>query len=146
MNTREQINAYIASLPASKRNDIALLHNRILEMLPACRLWFLDGKDDKGKIVTNPNIGYGSQSIKYANGKTREFYQAGISANTSGISVYIIGMEDKKYLSRTYGKEIGKAGITGYCIKFNKLSGINIRILETAIKDGYERTSGTGIS
>ena len=34
------------------------LHRIILEIMPAGKLWFLDGKDDKGKTVSNPNIGY----------------------------------------------------------------------------------------
>jgi len=111
-----------------------------MQALPKCKLWFLDGKDDKGKIVSNPNIGYGLQTIKYADGKTKEFYQIGISANTTGISVYIMGIEDKKYLPDTYGKAIGKASVTGYCIKFKTLKDINIDTLETAIRDGVKQT------
>ena len=140
MNIKEQIKKYIDSLPEPKRADIETLHQRILQSLPKCKLWFLDGKDDKGKIVSNPNIGYGIQTIKYADGKTKEFYQIGISANTTGISVYIMGIEDKKYLPETYGKSIGTASVTGYCIKFKKLTDINIDTLETAIRDGVEQT------
>ena len=138
MNIQKQINEYIASQPELKRADLEMLHQRILKLFPKCKLWFLDGKDDKGKIVSNPNIGYGFQTIKYADGKSREFYQIGISANTTGISVYIIGIEDKNFLAQTYGKEIGKASVTGYCIKFKKLKDINIEILEAAIRYGVE--------
>jgi hypothetical protein len=104
-------------------------------------LWFLDGKDENGKTVSNPNIGYGSQTIKHADGKTREFYQIGISPNTTGISVYIIGIKDKKYLAQTYGKELGKASVTGYCIKFKTLKDINIAVLEAAMRYGIEQTT-----
>mgnify|MGYP001481578700 CR=1 FL=1 len=93
----------------------------------------------RGKTVSNPNIGYGSQTLKTADGKTREFYQIGFSANTTGISVYIMGIEDKKYLPETYGKAIGKATVTGYCIKFKTLKDINIDILEAAIRSGLEQ-------
>lgn len=141
MNIQEQIKTYIESQPDHKRADLETLHQHILNVLPKCKLWFLDGKDDKGKIVTNPNIGYGLQTIKYADGKSKEFYQIGISANTTGISVYIIGINDKTYLSQTYGEKLGKASITGYCIKFKKLEDINIDVLETAIRDGVEQTS-----
>lgn len=141
MNIEEQITKYIDSQPEPKRADIEKLHSRILEVLPKCKLWFLDGKDNKGKIVSNPQIGYGLQSIKYADGKTKEFYQIGINANTTGISVYIIGIPDKKYLPQTYGKTIGKANVTGYCIKFKTLKNINIDTLEAAIKDGVEQTT-----
>jgi len=115
MNVKEQIAAYITSQAEPKRSDMQALHQLILQVMPACKLWFLDGKDEKGKIVSNPNIGYGSYIIKYADarpdgkggrGTTREFYQIGLSANTSGISVYIMGIEDKKYLAQAYGEKL----------------------------------------
>ncbi|MCX6049073.1 MAG: DUF1801 domain-containing protein [Chloroflexi bacterium] len=141
MNTYEQIKAYIATQPAPKRSDMQELHGIILALMPACRLWFLDGKDENGRTVSNPNIGYGLQSRKYADGKTREFYQIGISANTTGISVYVLGIEDKKYLAETYGKELGKASVTGYCIKFKTLKDVNRDILQAAIRHGIEQSS-----
>lgn len=140
MNIQGQIKNYISSLPETKRADMEALHQRIQQELPGCKLWFLDGKDDKGKVVSNPNVGYGLQTIKYADGKTKPFYQVGISANSTGISVYIMGIEDKKYLPDTYAKTIGKAIVTGYCIKFKKLKDIDIEILAAAIKDGVKKT------
>lgn len=141
MNIQGQIKNYIDSQPELKQVEIEALHKRILKLMPKCKLWFLDGKDDKGKIVTNPNIGYGAQTIKYADGKSKEFYQIGISGNTTGISIYVMGIEDKKYLPETYGKTIGKASVTGYCIKFKALKDINIDILEAAILDGVKQTT-----
>lgn len=141
MKIEEQIKKYIDDQPEAKRVDIRALHKRILKMLPKCKLWFLDGKDDKGKVVTNPQIGYGLQTIKYADGKTKDFYQIGISGNTTGISVYIMGIDDKKYLPKNYGKTIGKASVTGYCIKFKTLKDINLDTLEAAIRDGVEQTT-----
>ena len=141
MNTREQIKEYLDIQHEPKRSDMQALHRIILERMPECKLWFLDGKDDKGRTVSNPNIGYGLQIIKYANGKTKEFYQIGMSANTTGISVYILGIKDKKYLAQTYGKELGKASVTGYCIKFKMLEDINIEMLEAAIRYGIEQTN-----
>jgi hypothetical protein len=141
MTVKEQIENHIAGQPEPKRADMRALHRLILKAMPKCRLWFLDGKDGDGKTVTNPNIGYGLQTIKYAGGKTREFYQIGISANTTGISVYILGIEDKKYLAREYGKKIGKASVTGYCIKFKALKDIDIDVLGAAIRDGVAATS-----
>jgi len=140
MNIQEQIKTYIASQPEPKRSDMQELHRRILQVMPACKLWFLDGKNSENKTVSNPNIGYGSYTIKYANGETREFYQIGLSANTTGISVYILGIIDKKYLANTYGKKMGKASVTGYCIKFKTLNDVNIDTLEAAIQDGVEQT------
>ena len=112
------------------------LHQHLVKLFPDSKLWFLSGKDDNGKVVSNPNIGYGEQTIKYADGKTKEFYQVGISANTVGVSVYIMGIDDKNYLPETYGKTIGKASVTGYCIKFKTLKDIHRDVLENAIRFG----------
>ena len=136
MNIQQQIEKYICGQHESKRADMRTLHDFIQQIMPACKLWFLDGKNDEGKVVSNPNIGYGSHTIKYADGKNRDFYQIGISANQNGISVYILGIEDKKYLAREYGKRLGKASVTGYCIKFKTLEDINTGLLEEAIRYG----------
>jgi hypothetical protein len=139
MNTEEQVETYIASQPEPKRSDMRALHQLTLQALPGCRLWFTDGRNSEGKVVANPNIGYGSYTIKNADGTTKEFFRVGMSANTVGISIYILGLEDKTYLAETFGKTIGKASVTGYCIKFKSLKDINIEVLQAAIRYGLEQ-------
>lgn len=141
MKTADAIASYIEAQPEPKRADMKAMHSRILKVMPGCKLWFLDGKDSSGKTVSNPNIGYGSRTMKYADGTTREFYQTGLSANTTGISVYILSIEDKKYLAQTYGKALGKASVTGYCIKFKALKDIDVDVLEEAIRHGVAASS-----
>jgi len=141
VTVQKQIKEYIAAQPAPKRSEMQELHSMISALMPACKLWFLDGKDEKGKTVSNPNIGYGSQTMEYANGKTREFYQIGVSANTTGISVYMMGLENKKYLAQTFGRDLGKASVTGYCIKFKTLADIKADVLKAAIQYGIGQTS-----
>ena len=141
MNVQEQIDEYIASQPEPKCSDMQALHRTILEVMPACKLWFLDGKNEENRTVSNPNIGYGLRTIEYADGKNKEFYQIGLSANKTGISVYILGIKDKEYLARTYGENLGKASVTGYCIKFSALKNVNVDVLKAAIRDGVALTS-----
>jgi hypothetical protein len=144
MNVEEQIEKYIASQPEPKRSDMRELHRLTLQASPEGKLSFFDGKDSKNHTVSNPTIGYGLHTIKYANGKSREFFQIGVSGNKSGISVYILGLKDKKYLAKTYGKKLGKASVTGYCIRFKALKDINIDTLEAAIRDGLAVRSEKG--
>lgn len=141
MSVTNEIENYIDSHPEPKRSDMQTLHDMILQISPGCKLWFLDGTNDEGKVVSNPNIGYGSRPHKYADGTSREFYRIGLSANTAGISVYILGIEDKKYLAETYGKELGRASVTGYCIRFKTLNDINADVLAAAIRFGFEGTN-----
>lgn len=140
MTIQEQIQEYITSQPKPKCTDMQELHRIILELMPACKLWFLDGKNSENKTVSNPNIGYGLHTIQYVDGKTKDFYQIGMSANTTGISIYIFGIDDKTYLAKTYGEKIGKAAVTGYCIKFKTLKDINLEILQAALRDGASHT------
>lgn len=136
MTIPAQIQAYIASQPEAKRADMQALDRAIRRLMPRAKRWFLDGKNSENKTVSNPNIGYGRTTIRYADGTSRKFYQVGLSANTSGISVYILGIADKQYLARTYAKTIGKASVSGYCIKFKALKDIDLAVLERAIRDG----------
>jgi len=137
MTIQEQIKEYINSHKEPKRSDLENLHQIILELMPGCKLWFLDGKNEENKTVSNPNIGYGLHIMKYADGKTRDFYKIGMSANTTGISIYIMGIEDKKYLANTFAEKIGKASVTSYCIKFKKLDDINIEVLKQAVQSVF---------
>jgi hypothetical protein len=136
MTVEQQIKDYIAAHPEPKCGEMQTLHDMILQLNPATKLWFLDGKNDEGKVVSNPNIGYGSRPHKYADGTIGEFYQIGLSANKTGMSIYILGIEDKKYLAETFGKDLGKATVTGYCIRFKTLKEINLHVLEAAIRFG----------
>ena len=135
MGVHEQIDRYIGDQSPAKSEELRDLHRRILKISPDAKLWFLDGRDDNGKVVSNPNIGYGSETISYAAGNSREFYKIGLSANTSGISVYVMGLKDKKHLPETYGSRLGKAKITGYCIKFKSIKDVDLGVLAEVVAD-----------
>jgi hypothetical protein len=135
MGVRAQIDGYIAGQPAGKREELRELHRRILAISPEAELWFLDGRNEEGKVVSNPNIGYGSETLSYANGQARAFYKVGLSANTAGLSVYVMGLKDKAYLSETYGARLGKCQVTGYCIRFRSVRDVDLGVLEEIVSE-----------
>ena len=136
MGIPERVEAYLASLPEPKQTDLRAVHARVLAQFPECRLWFSDGTNEAGKVVANPTIGYGAYTSTHADGSSRESFRIGLSANTAGISVYVLGLDDKTHLARTYGEAIGKATLTGYCIRFRRLSVIDVEVLWAAIRYG----------
>ena len=138
MNLQDQIDQYLAGQAEPKRREMKELHRVILRIAPGSRLWFLDGRNEDGKVVSNPNIGYGFLEMKYADGSKREFYRIGLSANKSGISIYIMGIDDKNHLSSAYGARLGKASVSGYCIKFRTIKDIDLAVLEEALRYGFE--------
>ncbi|WP_213741940.1 hypothetical protein [Bradyrhizobium sp. dw_411] len=138
MSVREQIDRYIGDQSPAKCEELRDLHRRILAISTGTKLWFLDGRNDDGKIVSNPCIGYGSETLRYANGNSKAFYKIGLSANTSGISVYVMGLKNKNYLSETYGSRLGKAKITGYCIKFKSTRDVDLGVLAEVAADALK--------
>lgn len=138
MSVEDQIQAFLALQPEPKRAELIALDSLIRQAAPDCKLWFADGKNEEGKVIANPSIGYGSYVIKYADGSSREFYRIGLSANTTGISVYVLGLADKNYLKETYGDRIGKATVTGYCIRFKSIRQIDLKTLRQAIQFGFD--------
>ena len=141
MNVEEQIENYISGLPEAKQAELRSLHELVQQMSPGTKLWFTDGTDSTGKIVANPGIGYGTYIIKYANGTTKEFYRVGLSGNKTGISVYIMGIADKTFLAKTFGDSLGKATVTGYCIRFKSIKDIDLEVLQAAFRYGLELDS-----
>lgn len=138
MSNLEAIESFIENQPEAKRAHLRTLHNRIQAVFPDGPMTYLDGTDATGKVVTNPSIAYGTYVIHYANGTTRESHQVGLSVNATGFSVYIMGIDDKDYLSREFGPTIGKAKVTGYCIRFISLQHIDLETLISAVLGGAE--------
>lgn len=141
METEEQILQFISLQETAKQQDLLVLHELMRSTLPTGKLWMEDGKNQNGKVVTNPTIGYGQQTMLLAKGKSREMFQIGISANSSGISIYLIGVRNKLNLAQQFGLKLGKAKVSGYCIKFNQLSDLDLSVLEEAIRLGIQLTN-----
>ncbi len=103
MSVEEQIEGYLVGLVERKRGEMVALHEMILGVAPGCRLWFSDGRNEEGKVVANPTIGYGVYTARYADGSEKEAFRVGLSGNSTGISVYVMGLEDKGLLVREFG-------------------------------------------
>lgn len=130
------IDFYINAQNISKCNDMKYIHQLILKQFPNIKLWYFNGKDSNNKTVSNPTIGYGLLELVYTKGNTRDFFKVGMSANTSGISIHIMGVSDKTYLSNNFSTRIGKAAISGYCIKFKSLNNLHLNVLDELLQFG----------
>jgi len=80
MSVEDEISSYLASIPKPRQSDMRRLHAAVLEMEPGRRLWFFDGKDEAGKVVSNPSIGYGALTMRTGTAVTAIY--------TTGESVY----------------------------------------------------------
>lgn len=141
MEIERQILQFIALLEDTKQQDFRSLHELMRSILPNGKLWMEDGKNEEGKVVTNPTIGYGQQTMLLAKGKSRGMFQIGISSNTSGISIYLIGIRNKLDLAEQFGQKLGKAKVSGYCIKFKQLADLDLPVLEEVLRLGINLTN-----
>jgi len=138
MDQKTQIKEYVKSQPHPKQSEMQELHNLILKLMPNCKQWYFDGKNEDGKQVAYPTIGYGHYTITYKDGSTREFFRIGLLANPTGLAVHIMGMNDKKFLIDRYAKTIGKAKVGSYGITFKSINDINLEILKEVIRNRVE--------
>lgn len=134
MEIKSQINDLINSQFEPKQREMQELHNLILQLMPKCKLWYFDGKNEDGKQVAHPTIGYGNYTITYKDGSTRAFFRIGLLANPTGLAVHIMGIDDKKLLIDKFSKTIGKAKVGSYGITFKSIKDIDLEILKEAIR------------
>lgn len=133
-STSTQIQDHFEQLASGKRQELIALYNLVSEELPIATQSFFDGRNEEGKVVTHPTIGFGETTLHYANGKTRTTFRIGICATGSGLTVHILGLADKNFLNNFLGSRLGKAKITGYAIAFKKLSDVNEEVLRELIQ------------
>jgi len=136
--TLSEINHYLNSIDDGKKEDILLLHQFIQDCLTVTELSFHSGLNEEQKIVSNPIIGYGSYQHRFAKGKIAPMFQIGLTANTNGISIHIMGIRQKLDLPNLISPQIGKANVSSYCIQFKRVQDINLDVLKTAIVKGVE--------
>jgi hypothetical protein len=125
MSTAEKISHHLATLSLEKSAELSRLYQLIHGEIKSKDNHFFDGKNEQGKVIANPTIGFGQCRLTYSDGSFQDTFRLGISANSAGLSIHILGLKDKKFLVDFLGTRLGKAKITGYAIRFGKMRHID---------------------
>jgi hypothetical protein len=126
--------SYLQKLPRSKQQELQEFIRIVAQVAPQEMATFYDGKDKEGKVVTNGTIGFGSYIHHFSDGRVEQLYRIGISPNATGFSIYVLGLKDKEILKQRFANSLGKAKVTGYCIKFKSLKDLDEKIVLDLIK------------
>lgn len=120
--------------PESKQQELQEFIRLVAKVAPQEKAAFYDGKDKEGMVLTNPALGFGSYTHHFSDGRVEQLYRIGISPNATGFSIYVLGLKDKEILKTRFANSLGKAKVTGYCIKFKSLKDLDEKIVLVLIK------------
>lgn len=102
-------------------------------------LEFLDKLIKKTAPDLKPHFAYnmpGYGSFKYKNYKKEiiDWPVISIASQKNYISIYVCSVENGKYLAEKHKNELGKVSVGKSCIRFKKLSDLNLKTLEQVIQ------------
>ncbi len=124
---------FAAQFEWAQHSEITQLHELIVSLLPNGKLHVESGVSDNGKIIHNPTLCYGELDLPLSGGKTRRTFQIGLTSNATGLSVHVMGLRNKCSLKELMGPNIGKASITGYCLRFKTIKSVSLEALSTGL-------------
>jgi len=114
---------YIAAAPEPKRAELAQLDALIRRTVPAFEP-FMAGR----------MIGYGKYHYRYESGREGESCRIGLAANKTGFSVYVTCVDENGWLVEQWKDRLGKADVGKSCIRFKRLSDIDLDALTTILR------------
>jgi hypothetical protein len=116
---------YLAAIDEPRKADMLRLHaliQKAAQKLPPA--------------MVSGMIGYGSYHYKYASGREGDWPIIALANNKSYISVYVCASEKGEYVAERCKAELPKASIGKSCIRFKRVSDIDLKVLERIIKEG----------
>ena len=124
----DSIPSYIASLPDDRKAIVRSLDKLIRKTVPKLKPHFAFNM-----------LGYGS--FKYLNHKKELILwpTLALASQKQYLSLYVCALEDGKYIAEKYKKELGKVSVGKSCIRFKKLSDLNLDTLKTILKTAAKK-------
>jgi len=112
--TSQTPEAYLASLPDGRRQEIETIHRLILDTLPQLEthMW-------------SNVIGYGLMHYRYASGREGDWFLVGLSSRKNYISLYVSCADESGYLAEQSRALLGKVKVGRSCITFRKLADLD---------------------
>ena len=130
--------AYIAAVPAERKEMIVFLHAFIQKAAPKLKPWFAYN-----------GLGYGKFAYKDYKGEMHNWPVIALANQKQYVSLYVCSVKEGKYIAEKYKKDLGKKVNVGKsCIRFRKLEDVNLPVLKKAIQEAtkYPGLIGVGAS
>lgn len=117
------IKEYFSMLPTERREPMEFLHKFIQKTAPKLTPNFLYNMP-----------GYGS--FKYKNHKKEilNWPVIALASQKNYISLYVCAVDKGAYVAEKHKKELGKVSVGRSCIRFKKISDLNLKTLEKVLR------------
>ncbi len=129
----QSIKEYIDSLPDERKKLILTLHEFIQKTVPSLKPHFASNM-----------IGYGSFPYRNYKKEMIEWPVVSLANQKNYISIYVCAVDHGKYIAEQYAKELGDVSVGKSCIRFKKLSDLNLEALQRVLimaqkKPGFDQ-------
>ena len=129
------VDAYINQIEEPRQSDIRALHALISKAVPRLP-----------PSIQSGMIGYGTYHYKYASGREGNAPIIALASQKAYISVYLCATENGEYVSEKHAAELPKASVGKSCIRFKRLSDIDLKVLEKLVKQGAKIMAKSAIA
>lgn len=115
---------YIAQIEdGSRRQDMQVLHELIQQEVPQFEPFMISGM-----------LGYGKYHYKYASGREGDWSRLALANQKNYISLYVMCVEEGKYLAESYKDKLPKASIGKSCIRFKRLADLDLEVVRELVQ------------
>jgi len=118
------VSGYIAAVPADRKDTIRFLHGFIRKSVPSLKSHFAYNM-----------LGYGAFPYTNYKGEKGTWPVVGLANQKQYVSIYVCAVQGKKYLAELYKKELGKVSVGRSCIRFRKLTDVNLPVLKKLLRE-----------
>lgn len=130
----KSIKEYFEALTPERREILEFLHKFIQETAPSLK-----------PVFAYNMPGYGT--FKYKNYKKDiiDWPVVSVASQKNYVSIYVCAVDGSEYIAEKYKKELGKVSVGKSCIRFKKLSELNLETLKKIIKFAEKSPGLVGI-
>jgi hypothetical protein len=125
--TAKTVFEYINMIEEPRRADFKKLHEFICKLLPKDKPYLNGGM-----------IGWRSFHYKSASGREGDWPIVALASQKNYISLYLCAASDGQYIAEKHKADFPKASIGRSCIRFKKVSDIDLSVLEKVILEGLK--------
>jgi uncharacterized protein YdhG (YjbR/CyaY superfamily) len=128
------VKEYLAAVPAERKEAMEFLHTWIQKTAPKLKSHFAYNM-----------LGYGSFPYRNYKHEKIEWPTIALANQKQYISLYVCAVVNGEYLAEKHKRELGNVSVGKSCIRFKKISDLNLDALKKVIKAAEKNPGLAGV-